>query len=64
MITFRTMSRCAVSLVAVLVVSCSGRSIAVPDSQPHTCPALLTSCDGDCVDVLLNPDNCGSCGTI
>ena len=35
-----------------------------PDGTPvhPPCPMGLTSCDGECVDVRYDPDNCGACG--
>lgn len=35
-----------------------------PDRTPvHVpCPLGLTPCDGDCVDLGYDPDNCGTCG--
>jgi len=38
------------------------------DRYPHRvparlpCPMGLTPCDGDCVDLSFDPDNCGACG--
>jgi len=33
-----------------------------PDESPSDCSPTEDYCDGRCVDVLSNPDNCGSCG--
>lgn len=34
----------------------------VPRAEPSNCPEGFASCDGSCIAVTADPDNCGACG--
>lgn len=50
-------STCLMQIMSVVVVVLAGTGYMI------ACPVPYTNCNGSCVDLMTDPDNCGACGT-
>ncbi|MSP26572.1 MAG: hypothetical protein EXR75_15775 [Myxococcales bacterium] len=51
-----------------LILACSGgeltTNVAVGAGGSESCPAAFMSCEGACIDAVIDPENCGACNTV